>query len=73
MSEQQKDGGVTLTSRAVAEWLLDRQENCAAIAARKTGADRDGWLEDEQYFAAAAALIIAEIERLDRAAMCKEG
>jgi hypothetical protein len=32
-------------------WVLERLENCQEIAATKTGADRDGWLDDEQRFA----------------------
>lgn len=32
------------------EWVLKRLENCQRLAATKTGADRDGWLEDADYF-----------------------
>src|ERR1035438_10261587 len=32
------------------EWLIERKENCKRIAARTTGSNRDGWLEDERYF-----------------------
>ena len=33
-------------------WVSDRLENCLRIAAQKTGRDRDGWLEDAEYFRA---------------------
>jgi len=33
------------------EWVLERLENCQAIAEQKTGADREEWLEDADYFA----------------------
>lgn len=36
----------------LAEWVLERLENCQELAAKKTGADRDGWIEDARYFAA---------------------
>lgn len=32
------------------EWVRDRKNNCLRIAESKTGADRDGWLEDASYF-----------------------
>lgn len=32
-------------------WVLERLENCQEIAAKKTGSDRDGWLDDAQKFA----------------------
>lgn len=36
----------------LAEWVLERLENCQALAAKKIGADRESWLEDARYFAA---------------------
>src|SRR5579883_1968083 len=43
----------------VIKWLRERADNCARIATRKFGMDRDGWLEDERYFRAAIAALIA--------------
>lgn len=34
------------------DWVRDRAENCERIAATKTGADREGWLQDARYFRA---------------------
>jgi hypothetical protein len=36
----------SLTPPAVRQWLSERLANCHRIAATKTGADREGWLED---------------------------
>lgn len=47
------------------EWVLERLENCQRIAATKSGADRDDWLEDAQYF---AAILIMLNERADPSA-----
>jgi hypothetical protein len=45
-------------SRArLCEWLIERMENCQAIAAMKIGTDKDGWLEDAQYFKQAALFV----------------
>lgn len=46
-----------LTPFMVRSWLVDRIQNCARIAALKTGLDRDGWLEDAAYFSAAVGMI----------------
>lgn len=43
----------------VIEWIEDRRANCERIAATKTGPDREGWLEDERYFAAAVDKLIS--------------
>lgn len=32
------------------EWLCEREQNALAIAGGKSGADRDGWLQDAAYF-----------------------
>ena len=47
----------------VVEWLKERHENCIRHAARKTGDDRDGWLEDAYYFELALAALAARGEK----------
>lgn len=41
----------------VRSWLVDRQQNCLRHAQMRTGADREGWLEDMAYFSAAIGMI----------------
>lgn len=44
---------------SVEDWVRERLDNCQRIAAGKTGADRDGWLEDAEYFSRVLAMITA--------------
>jgi hypothetical protein len=54
----------SLTPPEVRQWLNERLANCYRIAATKRGADREGWLEDAAYFAAAMGMVEwSEIER----------
>lgn len=58
----------SLTPPLVRQWLSERLANCQRIAVSKTGADREGWLDDAAYFAAAMGLVEwSEIERLEGA------
>lgn len=43
-------------------WLVERYESAMAIAARKTNADRAGWLEDAAYFKAAVKALDGRTE-----------
>lgn len=38
-------------------WLEERLDNCLRIARTKSGAERDGWLEDAMYFGKTLAVI----------------
>lgn len=38
-------------------WLTERRNNARAIAQTKRGADRDGWIEDSEYFDRAIAAV----------------
>jgi hypothetical protein len=46
----------------LAEWVRERLDNCQRLAATKTGADRDGWLEDAHYFAEILRVVSATVE-----------
>lgn len=46
-----------LTIPSVRDWLEERLRNCYRHAQSKTGKDKDGWLEDAAYFAAAIGII----------------
>lgn len=46
-----------LSAPDVRTWLQARLANCRRIASEKTGSDRDGWLDDAAFFAAAVGLI----------------
>jgi len=61
----------SLSSEAVRQWLTDRLNNCHRIAGQKIGVDRDGWLEDVAYFAAAIGLIDWSEAAKDATAMQK--
>jgi hypothetical protein len=39
------------------EWLEERRDNCRRIAKTKHGTEREGWLEDMQYFSRAVQVV----------------
>lgn len=47
----------SLDPAKIRSWLVDRQANCLRRARNRTGADREGWLEDYAYFSAAIGMI----------------
>jgi hypothetical protein len=47
----------------VLEWSQERLANSERIADLKSGADREGWLEDVSYWRAIVALLSAEPTR----------
>lgn len=34
----------------IVQWLEERRENCLILAETKQGAERNGWLDDAEYF-----------------------
>lgn len=45
------------TIDATLDWLEERKENCIRIGSTKSGADREGWIEDGAKFGHAISLI----------------
>jgi len=39
------------------DWLEERKANCVRLASRKSGTDRDGWIDDGAHFGHAISLI----------------
>lgn len=54
----------TPSTHLVRDWLKEREQNARRIAEAKTGGDREGWLEDAAYFAAAASSVWESAELL---------
>jgi hypothetical protein len=54
-------------------WLAERQANAIGIAARKSGEDRAGWLEDAEFFRQALDAVDAVLaERARCAKVCRD-
>ena len=51
-----------MTRESVRDWLRERAQNAMSIALEKSGAEKDGWLEDVAFFSAAAALVSLTID-----------
>ena len=56
------DGSALSEGLGLRAWLVERYDNAMAIAARKTNADRAGWLEDAAYFKAAVKALDSRTE-----------
>jgi len=49
-----------INKNAVVVWLRERHGNCLRLAEQRRGLDRQGWLDDAAFFAAAITLIEAK-------------
>lgn len=57
MTPTPKPARADLAPEALAKWAAERLGNSKRIAATKSGADRDGWLEDVAYWEAICAAL----------------